>query len=62
MLVGERAAAAVALEDLAFDGVRDVTRTRGLALFDRGASRLAALGEALSATAVSPWTGQVQEP
>src|SRR5712691_13293619 len=40
MLVGERAAAAVALEDLALDRVRDVTRTRGVAISGRGVSRL----------------------
>src|SRR5216684_766656 len=47
MLVGERAAAAVPLEDLAFDGVRDVTRTRGVALFGRSLSRLPTRGESL---------------
>ncbi len=40
MLVGERAAAAVALEDLTFDGVRDVTRRRCVRVFGRSLSRL----------------------
>src|SRR5712691_6829371 len=39
-LVRERAAAAVALEDLALDGVRDVTRRRCVPAFGRSLSRL----------------------
>src|SRR5713101_6720650 len=46
-LVGEGAAATVALEDRALDGVGNVTRTRCVGVFGRGLSRLAALGEAL---------------
>ena len=47
MLIGERAAAAVALEDLAFDGVGNVTRTRFVGVFGRGLSRLPNRGESL---------------
>src|SRR5216684_4699333 len=47
MLVGERAAATVALEDLAFDGVRDVTRRRCVRVFGRSRSRLPTRGESL---------------
>src|SRR6266851_7264509 len=47
MLVGERAAAAVALEDLALDGVRDVTRNRCVRVFGRSLSRLQTRGESL---------------
>src|SRR5712692_2874337 len=46
-LVGERAAASVALEDRALDRVGNVTRTRFVGVFGRGLSRLPALGEAL---------------
>jgi len=45
MLVGERAAATVALEDLSFDGVRDVTRRRCVGAFGRSLSRLPARRE-----------------
>src|SRR5216684_5706105 len=47
MPVGERAAAAVALEDLAFDGVRNVTRRRFVRVFGRSRSRLPTRGESL---------------
>src|SRR5229473_2624222 len=47
LLVGERAASAVTLEDLAFDGVRDVARRRFLRVFGRSRSRLPTRGEAL---------------
>ena len=47
MLVGERASAAVALEDLALDGVRDVTRRRFVRVFGRSRSRLPTRGESL---------------
>src|SRR5713101_7261403 len=46
-LVRERAAAAVASEDLAFDGVRDVTRGRCVRLFGRNLSRLPTRRESL---------------
>jgi hypothetical protein len=46
-LVGVRATAAVALVDLAFDGVGNVTRKRGLRLFWRSLSRLPTRGESL---------------
>ncbi|HEX9575702.1 MAG TPA: hypothetical protein VF994_16525, partial [Myxococcales bacterium] len=47
MLVGERAAATVALEDRALDGVGDVTRTRLVRVVARGLSRLPTRGEPL---------------
>jgi hypothetical protein len=47
MLVGEAAAAAVALEDLAFDGVRNVPRGRGARVAGRSRSRLPTRGESL---------------
>ncbi len=47
MLVGERAAATVALEDLAFDGVRDVTRRRCVRVFGRSPSRFPTRRESL---------------
>src|SRR5712692_3379545 len=47
MLVRERAAATVALEDLAFDGVRDVTRRRCVRVFGRSLSRLPTRRESL---------------
>src|SRR5712691_1066022 len=47
MLVGEGAAAAVALENLAFDGVRYVTRRRCLHVFGRSLSRLPTRRESL---------------
>src|SRR5713101_4448767 len=46
-LVGERAAATVALEDRALDRVGNVTRTRFVSLFGGGLSRLPTRGEAL---------------
>src|SRR5712664_4364650 len=47
MLVGETAAAAVALEDLAFDGVRNVPRGRSARVAGRTRSRLPTRGESL---------------
>src|SRR5216683_1870531 len=47
MLVGERAAAAVALEDLALDRVGNVARRRGVGLVGRSLSRLPTRGESL---------------
>src|SRR6266852_2154259 len=47
MLVGERAAAAVPLKDLAFDRVGNVTRRRCVRVFGRSMSRLPTRGEAL---------------
>src|SRR5882672_11150672 len=47
MLVGERAAAAVPLEDLAFDRVENVTRRRCVRVSRRSLSRLPTRGEAL---------------
>jgi hypothetical protein len=44
MLVGEGAAAAVALVDLAFDGIRDVTRRRCVCAFGRSLSTANARG------------------
>src|SRR5258706_8017069 len=47
MLVGEAAAAGVALEDLAFDGVRNVPRGRGARVAGRSRSRPPTRGESL---------------
>src|SRR6266566_4927459 len=47
MLVSERATAAVALEDLAFDGVGDVTRRGSFRVFGRSLSPLPTRREAL---------------
>src|SRR5712664_4539601 len=47
MLVSETAAAAVALEDLAFDGIRNVPRGRSPRVAGRTRSRLPTRGESL---------------